>query len=125
MFIKRAYHTHFGIVLPCTCYWYIAVTIVFASVCTRTHERYRSHWQMYVVRYTNLMQRCTYTHVCEYKHLRLRILYSNSNVPITSTRQNYADIWHALFINSSTSCCYFNTSFMRSIFGRCHAHFIY
>ena len=50
---------------------------------------------------------------------------SNSNVPLASTKQNYTKIWQTLFINSSTSCCYFNISFMRWIFSRCHAHFIY
>ena len=68
-----------------------------------------------------------YTRECEWQRSRVQILAStsNSNVPIVSIRQNDADIWRALFINSSTSCCYFNTSFMCSIFGRCHAHSIY
>ena len=82
-FVYKEGVPYIGIVLPCTCYWYIAVTS---------------------------------TRECLYSHMRELPLPLVSGT--TRTREFDVSL-------SSTSCCYFNTSFMRLIFGRCHTHFIY
>ena len=71
---------------------------------------------------TDLMQRRTCK--CEWQRLQETFTSASKSIhKLASTRQNYADLWHAHFINSSTSSYYFNTSFMRLLFSRCHAHF--
>ena len=62
-------------------------------------------------------------HMCEYKHSRILVTAMYQWQVLGKTMPKC--VWYALFINSCTSCCYFNTSFMHSIFGSCHAQFIY